>query len=347
MTFRLQFRRYRLPFKVPVRTAHGAWPDREGLFIRLEREDGTAGYGEAAPVPGFGTETTESVHAMLMGLGEYVDEVRLAGVPSEYGSLRQALATAMGGPAPAPANVPPYLAIAALLPAGKAALREIEPKAEIGFRSFKWKVGVGDIADELSLFDDVCAALPQGAKVRLDANGAWDRRQSERWLECCAERPVEFVEQPALSQPGAPAAHRARTEDLLRGLAQDFPTPIALDESLVGSGDVQRWLEAGWKGIYVLKPTLLGDSDEVMTRLQKAQADVVFSSALETALGAKAALRVAFRWHTGRTGTPRALGFGVWPLFSDERFNGPQAVPFIRAEDVERIDPEALWNALN
>jgi O-succinylbenzoate synthase len=40
-----------------------------------------------------------------------------------------------------------------------------------------------------------------------------------------------------------------------------------------------------------------------------------------------------------------ALGFGVWPLFSDPTFDGPAAAPFIRVEDVDRIDPEALWNA--
>jgi len=33
-------------------------------------------------------------------------------------------------------------------------------------------------------------------------------------------------------------------------------------------------------------------------------------------------------------------------LFSDARFDGPVAAPFIHAADVDRIEPEALWNAL-
>src|SRR5690606_17749900 len=61
-----------------------------------------------------------------------------------------------------------YLAVAALLPAGRAALAAIAAKADAGFRVFKWKVGVGDLADELALLDDVCAKLPDGAKLRLD-----------------------------------------------------------------------------------------------------------------------------------------------------------------------------------
>ena len=226
--------------------------------------------------------------------------------------------------------------MATLLPAGRAALAPIAVKAEAGFRVFKWKVGVGDIADELALLDDVCAALPAGAKLRLDANGAWDRRRAERWLERCAERPVEFVEQPI-------AAEARGAEDVLRGLAGDFPTPLALDESLVGEGDIERWLGAGWPGVFVVKPTLLADPRAALARLAAAKARVVFSSALETAVGAQSALRLAWSWPHERL----ALGFGVWPLFSEAQFDGPAAAPFVRWADVERIDPEAIWNALS
>jgi O-succinylbenzoate synthase len=41
------------------------------------------------------------------------------------------------------------------------------------------------------------------------------------------------------------------------------------------------------------------------------------------------------------------LGFGTWPLFADSRFEGSTAAPFLRWEDVERLDPAAVWNALN
>ena len=215
-------------------------------------------------------------------------------------------------------------------------LSVIDEKAEVGFRVFKWKVGVGDVADELALLDDVCAKLPDGAKLRLDANGAWERRHAERWLERCADRPVEFVEQPI-------AADARGAEDLLLGLAGDFPTPIALDESIAADHDVERWLGAGWRGVFVVKPALLGDPRAVVEKLAAARSAVVFSSALETAIGARAALRHALRWR----GEKRALGFGVWPLFADARFDGPAAAPFIRKEDVERIDAEAIWNALS
>ena len=67
------------------------------------------------------------------------------------------------------------------------------------------------------------------------------------------------------------------------------------------------------------------------------------ASALETAVGARAALQWAFGWK----GEARALGFGVWPLFQDARCDGPYAAPFIRVADLDRIDAEAVWNATN
>ena len=341
VTYRLHYRRYRLPFRSPVRTAQGRWAEREGVVVCLASAKGTTGYGEAAPIPWFGRETVDEIAAACQELGETVDDARLDALPARLGCLRNALGAARSGQAKfAPAHA--HLGVAALLPAGRGALTLIAPKAEAGFRVFKWKVGVGDVADELALLDDVCAALPVGAKLRLDANGAWDRRQAERWRERCADRPVEYVEQPAFAKAAEGAALR-RNDDLLLGLANDFPTPLALDESLSGEDAVERWIGAGWPGVFVLKPSLLGDVEATLARLAKAKAAVVFSSALETRLGARAALRAAFAW----PGEPRALGFGVWPLFADGRFDGPYSGPFLHWEDVERINPEAVWNALS
>jgi O-succinylbenzoate synthase len=369
VTYRLQFRRYRLPFRSAVNTGHGRWAEREGVLVRLENAAGQAGYGEAAPIPWFGTETVDEAAAVCGDLGVAVDDARLDALPVRLGCLRNALAAARaelgrGGASPKPdglVNPPspggvatgnaPYLPVAALLPAGRAALAQVVPKSEAGFRTFKWKVGVGDVADELGLLDDLCGALPGGAKLRLDANGAWNRRQAERWLERCADRPVEFVEQPAFAPPTESETVRRRTDDLLQGLAHDFPTPIALDESLSGEGAVERWLRVSWPGVFVIKPALLGDVPATLAALAKAKAAVVFSSALETRVGAAAALRAAFGWpgEVDPTGVaqPRALGFGVWPLFADGRFDGPHTGPFLQWEDVARIDPEAVWNALS
>src|SRR5262245_24918545 len=94
MRYRFQYRRYRLPFRAVVRTAHGPWAEREGLLVRVEGEGrGTVGYGEAAPIPWFGTETVEEDGAAAQVLGEWVEEDALTSVPARLGCLRNAVAT--------------------------------------------------------------------------------------------------------------------------------------------------------------------------------------------------------------------------------------------------------------
>jgi O-succinylbenzoate synthase len=354
VNYAFAYRRYSLPFRTPVRTAHGLWTKREGVLVRLEREDGRAGFGECAPIPWFGTETVGGAAEVCAAFGARVSDEQIEAVGAGFGCVRFALDGARfsaglhdGGAAQAGAAhcciseaspcLPPCLPVAALLPAGRTAPGRIAALGGAGFRTFKWKVGAGDAADEMALLDDVCAALPGGARLRLDANGAWNRRVTERWLSKCVGYPVEFMEQPV-------AADAAGAEDLMLGLAGDYPTPLALDESVASAGDAERWLELGWPGIFVIKPALLGDAGRVIGRLPRER--VVFSSALETGVGAAAALRAAFEFFSG-TDKPRALGFGVWPLFEDARFDGPRAAPFLRAGDVLQSQPEILWNALN
>jgi O-succinylbenzoate synthase len=331
MELSLSYRRYRLALRHPVRTSAGTWIEREGIFVRIVRPDGSAGYGEAAPIPAFGTETLDAAEAALGSLGARTTTGALAALPQELASLRQAVGSAL---ALRVAPVHRSLAVAALLPAGRPALDWARSRADTGFRTFKWKVGVGPADDEMAILDDLIGTLPAGSRVRLDANGAWDLRTAGRWLTRASDRPVEFVEQPV-------AADSRGADDALLGLAADHPVPVALDESLSSGGDVVRGLNAGWRGYFIVKPSLLGDPVEILGKLAVAGSAVVFSSALETGIGARRALDLAFSW----PGAPAALGFGVWPLFQDASFDGPAAAPFFRPEDLERINPEALWNA--
>ena len=332
VTHRLEFRQYRFPFGQMVRTAHGPWVEREGQLIRLEDDAGRIGYGEVAPIPAFGTETLAEAVDLLAKLGGTADATSLDRIDERYGCVRFALASALGRGTAGPAVT--QLPVAALLPAGKAALAAADQALENGFVAFKWKVGVLEVNDEMVVLDDLLARLPAHAKLRIDANGAWTVRQAAKVLESCAARPIEFVEQPVAPEE----------VDSLTGLARDFPTTLALDESVTGPASLREWLERGWPGVLVVKPALAGAPASLLTLLASHRADVVFSSAFETAVGRQAALQVAFQF-AGRP--PRALGFGVVPLFKDGRIDGLPAVPFLTIEAVKAINPEAVWNALN
>jgi o-succinylbenzoate synthase len=337
----VNLRRYRLPFRTPVRTAHGWWREREGWWIRIEDGAGRVGWGEAAPVPGFPGPDVTAVGERLQAWAGRQSAAALAEAAAAGGVIGFAVGTALAELAGEPSaegqtEGEDTRLVAALLPAGREALARVGPLLQAGFRVFKWKVGVAEGQDERAMLDDLVARLPETARLRLDANGAWNRREAERWLSVVAERPVEFVEQPI-----APDARGG--DDVLRGLAADYPTPLALDESLAGPEDLAKWLAWEWRGVWVLKPALLGDPAATLARLRVREADVVFSTAMETAVGLRAALRAAWSWTGGR----RALGFGVGAVFELAAANGPALAAWWRRRDIETLDPEAAWNALS
>lgn len=331
MAYAFQFKTYRLPLRAPLRTAHGAWTEREGIIVRLADETGRVGFGEIAPLPWFGTETLAEAEEICRKFGAAVDSEVLDAVPVRFGCVRFALAQAREGPSTGSGQS--RLPVAALLPAGREALKALPVKLEAGFLAFKWKVGVGAVDEELGIFDDLLAALPAYATVRLDANGAWDRRQAAKWLVRCAERPVEFVEQPV--KPG--------DEATLLGLAADYPVTLALDESVTGVAAARRWQGLGWPGVFVIKPALAGPLEEITAWVATTRADIVLSSAIETALGRATILHAAL----SRSLTKRALGFGMGEIFGHRCWDGPGLGAVLDASWVNAVKPEAIWTALN
>src|SRR5476651_2441751 len=128
MVYTFHSKRYRLPLRTPLRTAHGSWAEREGIIVRLEDEQGRAGFGEIAPIPWFGTETMAEAEDVCRKLGVNVSGEVLDTVPESHGCVRFALGQAREQPD----NIIPTsrLPVAALLPAGREALSVLPVKLE-------------------------------------------------------------------------------------------------------------------------------------------------------------------------------------------------------------------------
>ena len=316
MTFAFEFRRYRTAFKRPVRTAHGNWTHREGIIIRLSHPSGRSALGEIAPIPWFGSETIESAWEFCTAIGR---EFEASGVPTipdalpccqfAFGSALEALSEHTGVADAVRAEV------ACLLPAGIDVIGAAAQAVHDGFTRLKWKVGVGDTESEIAILRVIADKLPTGVLLRLDANGAWDRHDTWEWIDACEDLPIEFIEQPF---------PRGDDAQLLE-FGTAHPGLFALDESVTPPGELWRWLEAGWPGVVIVKPSLAGDPAKLRRLLAELKADAVFSTALETTVGWHAALRFAF----GSGGTRRALGFGAGAVFADDRFNPPATTPVI------------------
>lgn len=319
----LTWKSYRRPFRQPLITGHGAWEYREGLLVRLEDSDGRTGYGEVAPIPWFGTETLQSARFQLGLLGAEVQVESVGQIPTSHPCCRAALGAALDGLGGAAFPSDRRLPVSALLPAGDAAQPILEERLAEGFVTAKLKIGVEDPDREMSRVERLCGLLPDGGRLRLDANGALNPMTATTWLSFVADLPVEFLEQPF--PPSDP--------DSLLGLAADFPTPIALDESVVGVDDLKRWRDRGWPGLFVIKPSLAGAPDALREEMGDDDA-FVFSTAMETAIGHHGALRLAFF-----SSSRRALGFGVGAFFADTYDE-----PYLSSDAVAETDLGHEWD---
>jgi O-succinylbenzoate synthase len=206
----------------------------------------------------------------------------------------------------APFPIPHSLTYSGLLSAGEGVLEQWRGLWEQGYRTFKWKIGVDAIAQELKIFHSLIQALPTPAKLRLDANGGLDYQQASLWLETCDNFPVniEFIEQPLPVE---------QFQQMLT-LSQSYGTAIALDESVATLKQLTVAYQQGWRGIFVIKPGIVGYPSRLRQFCQQSKIDAVFSSVFETAIGRHAALQLAAEL----SHSDRAVGFGINHFFAQE-----------------------------
>jgi O-succinylbenzoate synthase len=162
----------------------------------------------------------------------------------------------------------------------------------------KWKVAAHGNDLELGWLEELLALLPPGARLRLDANGGWDRPTAFAWAERLGgEARLDWLEQPLppTDQPG------------LELLAQRLP--VALDESLrADPGLRQRWL--GWQ---VRRPALEGDPRPLLAELGAGRPGLMVSTALETGIGRRWVEHLAALQAAGPTPTAPGLAPGWTP----------------------------------
>ena len=119
--------------------------------------------------------------------------------------------------------------------------------------AFKWKVATAPDGLERQLLEQLLQRLPPTARLRLDANGGWDRSTAEAWMQRLRDDPrLDWLEQPLAVEDQAGL-------DQLAALG-----PVALDESL----DQHPELRSSWSGWQVRRPALEGDPRPLLRELQ-------------------------------------------------------------------------------
>jgi len=301
----------------PLWTARGTFTERSCVILEIRDENGVAGYGEAAPWPGFRTESVAESLAVLRRAERLLRDADIE--PGEWPALvtehfsaapaaRAALAGAVWDLGARRAGRPLAEFLAARLEclnraalesvAVSALLTESAPEAlhaeamrvrEAGYRAAKLKLGAAVLAEDIARVRAAREGLGAQVALRGDANGAWSEQEAAAALGALAEFQLAYVEQPLAPDE----------IDALARLRRGSPVRIAADESVATEVGVGRLIEAGAVDVMVLKPSLLGGPGRALrlaARAGDAGCEVVFTHAFESAVGARHALHCAAAW---------------------------------------------------
>jgi O-succinylbenzoate synthase len=302
----LDLLRYDLALSEPVTLKDATLHRREGALIRLTADDGSEGWGEAAPLPNFSPESLEDSIEHLRAIAPELADHELSAnllesddapfteltrlTPSgRFGlevALLNLLSTHHGKTLPEllgdePAKV---VQISGLISGSiEKVLTEASSRAEEGYRAVKLKVGRGIVSEDAEIVQRVGEILGGKVSLRLDANRAWRFDEALEFARRISGTRVEYVEEPL----AAPAR--------LGELAREWGLPVALDESLVGMGFEDLGRHAYARAV-VLKPTLLGGVSRVLDLAGGAKAlgmAPILSSSYEGGVGIGALVALA------------------------------------------------------
>lgn len=280
---------YALPFRQPYVTARGRLDKREMVLLRLHSDEGLVGLGEAVPLSLRGGAGLARVVKELEGLDDLdsLDEATLRGEeitlspPARCAALTALLdlrgkRAAAEGKAHASAAQP--VACNATLVAGEpaAVAEDAVGWAEEGFSTFKLKLGAGDDVGQVRA---VREAVGPGARLRVDANAAWELETAKGVLSALEPYDVELAEQPV-----------ATLEESAE-LAKTTSIPIAGDESIESRLDAERALELNACALVGLKLSKVGGPEAAIEIAEVLRCFV--SSALDGPVGIAAAAQVA------------------------------------------------------
>ncbi|WP_445664893.1 o-succinylbenzoate synthase [Fodinibius sp. AD559] len=231
---------YKLPFSKPLQTSSQTFQYRKGFILSYET-DKQQFYGEAAPLPGFSTESHKSVQKLLTAYKEKINETlnssnpvkklqkfyKNANIPPSLQFGLDALAYQIE----ARKNEQPLLSY--LFPdasskidvntlislQGDNILKDVADKIESGFNTVKCKIGL-HFEKELQFLRKIRNKYPD-LTIRVDANQAWDLNQAAHHCKQLEKLDLEYCEEPL----------NKITPVNIEQLSQKTSLPFALDES--------------------------------------------------------------------------------------------------------------------
>lgn len=265
-----------LPMKKPVFMAGVEIRQADNVMVRIESDNGTVGWGEAASAPTMTGETVESMVAAVL----YLRPALEGRTPEDIAGARAAMAGRMYANSAAKAAIEMALhdlvghatgrpvhallgekrrsriAVLGVISNGEldADLRDAEKKKSDGFTAFKIKVGIDKPLVDAERTRQICALLGRELLVCSDANQGWSVDEAQQYVRAIAGSGLAFFEQPVLADDVAGMAAVAAAADCA----------IGADESIHSLDDIRRHHERNAAKGASLKTIKLGGLQGVM-----------------------------------------------------------------------------------
>ncbi|MFC0344671.1 o-succinylbenzoate synthase [Epilithonimonas hispanica] len=309
-----KFHQYILDFKRPSGTSRGVLNTKETYFIEIY-EDDKKGIGECALFRGLSFDDDDDYENALewacrninLSLEELKEE--LINHPSIIFGIEQALRNLEHqGDLYFPSDFTEgkdSIKINGLIWMGDVNYMQsqIEEKIRDNFSCIKLKIGT-DWDSEKEILKSLRKKFSKDQiELRVDANGAFSPEQAKVVLQELADLDIHSIEQPI----------EAGNWDAMAELCRTSPTPIALDEELIGvlNTDSKKELLKEISPQYIiLKPSLIGGfsgSDDWIDLAEKQNIGWWITSALESNIGLNA---IAQYTYTKKNPMPQGLGTG-------------------------------------
>jgi o-succinylbenzoate synthase len=272
--------RLSIPMREPFVTASGVVRSRELVLIRLEDDDGTPGFGEAAPLESYDGVSVDDVWAALREgppARGAPPQARAAWELAELDLQARRRGRPLGEPG---ADAIP---VNRTLPAGppEETSRYAREGVRAGYSCFKVKVGLPDDAQRVAAVREAIGSWPA---LRLDANGAWGPEEAIERIAELEPYDLQLVEQPC------------RTLEELALVRPRVGVPVAADETIASAEDVRR--AGDTRACDVVNVKLAGSGGylparEALREAEKRGLRAFLSSTLDGPWGIAAALQLA------------------------------------------------------
>ncbi|MRT17269.1 o-succinylbenzoate synthase [Vitellibacter sp. q18] len=339
------FQKHILNFKRPSGTSRGVMNSKDTYFIILKNEE-RIGVGECGLLRGLSIDDRSDYEEELTGVCENIElgvsEEDLYEALVEFPSIQFGVETAFKSLR----SAHPFELFPSEFTRGEAAIpinglvwmgdkafmkEQISEKLKQGFTCIKMKIGAIDFQTELQLLKSIRNEFsPSEVELRVDANGAFSKREALEKLKVLSDLQLHSIEQPI---------KQGQWQEMAR-LCEETPVPIALDEELIGifsEAEKNNFLETIKPQFIILKPSLIGGfrgSDSWINLAEKYNAGWWLTSALESNVGLNAISQYTF---TKNSTLPQGLGTGS--LYTNNIVS-----PLEVSNGELKYNPNKVWN---